>query len=130
MKFSLHRLAFALAMVATLLGSSFAMAQRPGGGNRGGGGFGGGGPGGGFGGFGGGGGGFGGNTLGLLLRESNAEELKLTDEQKTKIREISDKQREDTRMRDIFTKMRDASEEERTALQADIAKIVEEQRKQ
>ncbi len=128
MKFSLQRLAFALAMVAMLLSSSVAMAQRPGGGSRGGGGFGGGGPGG-FGGFGGGGGG-GGNTLGLLLRESNAEELKLTDEQKTKIREISDKLREDTRMRDILGKMRDASEDERTALQADIAKLVEEQRKQ
>ncbi len=126
MKFSSHRLAFALAIIVTLLVSSFAMAQRPGGGGTRGGGFGGGGPGGGFGG-----GGFGGgSTLGLLLRESNAEELKLTDEQKTKIREVSDKLREDTRMRDIFGKMRDASEEERTALQADIAKFVEEQRKQ
>ncbi|MFM9965399.1 MAG: secretin N-terminal domain-containing protein, partial [Planctomycetaceae bacterium] len=120
MKSSLNRSAFALAMIASLLSSPFAMAQRPGGGNRGGGG-----PGGGFG-FGGGGGG--GSTLGLLLRESNAEELKLTDEQKTKIREISDKHREDTRIRDLGGKMRDASEEERTALLADIAKIVEEQR--
>jgi type II secretory pathway component GspD/PulD (secretin)/Spy/CpxP family protein refolding chaperone len=129
MKNSTYRLAFAMALMATLLGASLAMAQRPGGGNRGGG-FGGGGPGG-FGGGGFGGGGFGGgSTTGLLLRESNAEDLKLTEEQKTKIREVSDKQREDTRIRDIFGKMRDATEEERTALQADIAKIAEEQRKQ
>lgn len=78
MKSFSHRLAFAFTLTAILWTTSTAMAQR-----RSGGGFGG------FGGFGGGGGS--GSTVGILLRDSNAEELKLTDEQKTKIREISDK---------------------------------------
>ena len=99
-----------------LLTTSPLMAQRPGGGR---GGFGGGGPGGGRGGF-----GFGG-SLGILQRDSNAEELKLTDDQKAKIKELSEKQREDTRMRDVFGKMRDATDDERTALQAEIAKLTE-----
>lgn len=117
---SMLRFVLALTASALLLASSTAMAQRPGGGR--------GGPGGGFGG---GSGGFGGATVGLLLRDSNAEELKLTDEQKTKVREINDKLREDTRVRDLFSKMRpDSPEEERNAATAEMAKIVAEQRTQ
>lgn len=112
---------FRLLTVLLVLSSTTAMAQRGGpGGGRGPGGFGGG-----FGGFGG-----GGSTLGLLQRESVAEELKLTDEQKTKIRELSDKMREDTRIRDLFGKMGTASEEERAVVQAEIAKVMESMRQQ
>jgi len=117
MKSFSHRLAFAFTLTAILWTTSTAMAQR-----RSGGGFGG------FGGFGGGGGS--GSTVGILLRDSNAEELKLTDEQKTKIREISDKLREDTRVRDLLGKMLTASEEDRTAATAEMAKIQAEQRTQ
>ena len=113
MKFFSHRWVIALTMVVTLLASSLAMAQRPGGG-----------------GFGGGGGGGGGPTISILTRDSIVEELKLTDEQKTQIGELRDKLREDTRVRDIFGKLRDASDDERTALQAESAKISEEQRLQ
>lgn len=114
MKHSLARFVTLIASVL-LLTCSTATAQRPGG----------------RGGFGGGFGGFGGATVGLLLRDSNAEELKLTDEQKTKIREISDKLREDTRIRDLFGKMRpDSPEEERNAAMAEMAKINAEQRTQ
>ena len=114
MKYLSNRLAFVLTTLVVLSAVSVAVAQRPGGGR---------------GGFGG--GGFGGPTVSVLLRDSNAEELKLTDDQKTKIREISDKLREDTRGRDLFTKLRsDSPEEERTAVMAESAKISEEQRLQ
>lgn len=113
MKHSLARFV-TLTFSVLLLVSSTATAQRPGGSR---------------GGFGG--GGFGGATISLLLRDSNAEELKLTDEQKTKIREINDKLREDTRIRDLFGKMRpDSPEEERNAAMAEMAKINAEQRAQ
>ncbi|MCX7420630.1 MAG: hypothetical protein NT013_13980 [Planctomycetia bacterium] len=118
MKSLFLRSAFLLVIAVLCLATSPLKAQRPGGGG-GRGGFGGGGPGGGRGGFGGGG------SLGILQRDTNAEELKLTDDQKAKIKELSEKQREDTRMRDIFGKMRDASDEERTALQAETVKLTE-----
>lgn len=120
MKFLLQRGLWLLVIAVLLTASSGSlMAQRPqGGGGRGG--FGGGGPG----------GGRGGGSLGILQRDTNAEELKLTDDQKAKIKELSDKQREDTRMRDIGSKMRDASEEERPALQAEIVKLTESIRQQ
>ena len=118
MKFLLQR-GLCLFVVAVLLSAtSSLMAQRPQGG-------------GGRGGFGGGpGGGRSGGSLGILQRDTNAEELKLTDDQKAKIKELSDKQREDTRMRDVGSKMRDASEEERPALQAELAKLTESIRQQ
>lgn len=116
MKHSIARFV-TLTVTVFLLVFSTATAQRPGGSR---------------GGFGGGGfGGLGGATISLLLRDSNAEELKLTDEQKTKIREINDKLREDTRLRDLFGKMRpDSPEEERNAAMAEMAKITTEQRSQ
>jgi type II secretory pathway component GspD/PulD (secretin)/Spy/CpxP family protein refolding chaperone len=119
MKVALSRISFAMLALAILGASTVAVAQRPGGGNRGG-----------PGGFGFGGGGFGGATVGLLLRDSTAEELQLTDEQKQKIREINDKLREDSRVRDLFSKMREASEEERTLLQAELNAALADQRKQ
>ncbi len=118
MKSIFQRSASLLAVVGVLLTATPLMAQRP---------QGGGGPGGGRGGLGGGGrGGFGGGgSLGILQRDTNAEELKLTDDQKAKIKELSDKQREDTRMRDIGSKMRDATDDERTALQTEMTKLTE-----
>ncbi len=114
MKSSLRWLACLVALAAVLLGSFSALAQR-------------GRPGGGFGGFGGPGGG---SPVGVLQQPSNVEELKLTDEQKEKITELGEKLREDTHVREIFSKMRGASDEERTALQAEIAKAMEAQRVQ
>ena len=79
MKSLFLRSAFLLVIAVLCLATSPLKAQRPGGGG-GRGGFGGGGPGGGRGGFGGGG------SLGILQRDTIAEELKLTDDQKAKIK--------------------------------------------
>ncbi len=100
----------------------------PPGGNQDGGGRGRGGPGGGFGGggFGGGGrGGRGGGGLtGELRNDSTLEELQLTDDQKTKLEEFNEARRANRggspKVQELFGKMRDASDEERALLQAEI----------
>jgi Spy/CpxP family protein refolding chaperone len=89
-----------------------------------------GGPGGppGFGGPGGPGGFFGGGGLiGLVARDEVQQELQLVDEQKDKVRGITDEVRNKLRdqLRDIFTQMRDLSEEERRARFGEIRTKVE-----
>lgn len=64
-------------------------------------------------------GGFGMNTLFLLGQKSVAEELKLSDEQKTKVKELQEKQRE------VFQTLRDLSQEERRAKMQEMAKAVD-----
>lgn len=79
------------------------------------------------GGFGGGRGGFGGGRGGLtgeLRNESTLEELQLTAEQKTKLDEFNETRRANrmgsSKMQELFAKMRDASDEERALLQAEV----------
>lgn len=94
--------------------------------------FGGGGPGG-FGGFSGGiGGGFGGRggALGSLRDESVQEELGITEEQKTKIEELSESSRPRREDFTRFSGMRDASPEQREAMMAQIRQEFENRRKE
>jgi Spy/CpxP family protein refolding chaperone len=100
---------FCLAMGATLP----ALAQPPGGP--------GGGPGGPGGFFGGGG------IVGLVGRDEVQQELQLVDEQKDKVRSITDEVRNKLRdqLRDVFTQMRDLSEEERRAKFGEIRTKIE-----
>lgn len=94
-------------MFCLMLGiASSAVAQPPGPGGPG---FGGpGGPGGPFG---------GGGLMGLISRDEVQQELQLVDEQKDKVRGITDEMRNKVRdqMRDVFTQMRDLSDDERRA---------------
>jgi Spy/CpxP family protein refolding chaperone len=72
----------------------------------------------GFGGPGGPGGFFGGGgTLGLIVRDEVQQELQLVDEQKDKVRGISEEMRNKARdqMQDVFRQMRDLSDDERRA---------------
>lgn len=59
----------------------------------------------------------GGGIVGLVARDEVQQELQLVDEQKDKVRSITDDVRNKMReqMRDIFTQMRDLSDEERRA---------------
>jgi Spy/CpxP family protein refolding chaperone len=89
-----------------------------------------GGPGGppGFGGPGGPGGFFGGGGLvGLVARDEVQQELQLVDEQKDKVRSITDGVRTKLReqLRDVFTQMRDLSDEERRAKIGEIRTKIE-----
>ncbi len=62
-------------------------------------------------------GGFGGGLSSLVTREEIQQELQLVDEQKDKLRTITEEMRDKVReeMRDIFSQMRDLSEDERRA---------------
>ncbi len=106
------RVGLSLLILLAIAGS--VIAQRPGGGGRGGnrGGFGG--------------GGFGNSPVSVVNR--NADELKLTEEQKEKLNELDDKRREDTRIGDLYSKLRGASESETEKFLAEIRKLTEEQR--
>lgn len=64
-------------------------------------------------------GGFGGSTIFLLGQKSVQEELKLSDEQVTKVKELADKQRES------FQGLRDLSQEERRTKMQEMAKANE-----
>jgi Spy/CpxP family protein refolding chaperone len=59
----------------------------------------------------------GGGIVGLVARDEVQQELQLVDEQKDKVRSITDEVRNKLRdqMRDMFTQMRDPSDEERRA---------------
>jgi Spy/CpxP family protein refolding chaperone len=108
-------LTIAIGLVLGLGAAAFAQPPQPGndqgrGGPPGGGGF--------FGGPGGPGGGFGGGgLLGLAARDEVQQELQLVDEQKEKVRAITEDMRNKARdqFRDIFTQMRDLNDDERRA---------------
>ena len=108
MKVNRRRDLLLLAFCMMLGIASRSFAQPPGG-------FGPGGPGGpGFGGPGGPGGMMGGGgMMGLVTREEIQQELQLVDEQKDKLRNITDEMRNKVRdqMRDVFSEMRDLSDD-------------------
>ena len=112
MKVNRRRDLLLLAFCMMLGIASRSFAQPPGG-------FGPGGPGGpGFGGPGGPGGMMGGGgMMGLVTREEIQQELQLVDEQKDKLRNITDEMRNKVRdqMRDVFSEMRDLNDDERRA---------------
>jgi|GEM_PF-399402 len=121
-----------LALASMLIAVSPAMAQPPGGGRPGGG------PGGGNGFFGGGqrggnfGGGFGGGgKFGLLTNAVVQDEIALSDEQKQKIRAVSDSYREALRTNGAggFEALRDLPQEERQAKRAELMRELNEGRK-
>lgn len=75
-------------------------------------------------------GGRGGGLLGMLGRESVQTELKLTDAQKTQIEELQERLRSEGPSRsDLFSRLRDASDEERQAMFEQMRADREEQQK-
>ena len=94
-----------------------------------------GGPGGSRGGFGGFGGGFGGRgggrggTLGMLADESVQKHLQITEEQKQKLQEMGERARTPSpEMQELFTRSREATEEEREVIRAEMEKLRDVQR--
>lgn len=110
-----------LAVVAILLSSSVAFAQRPGGGQ------------GGFGGFGGGFGGGVNSPFTLVRNEAVQKELNLTDEQVGDLKTLGDKYSEEMRAagggREAFQGLQDLSREEREKKMAELFAKAEETRK-
>jgi Spy/CpxP family protein refolding chaperone len=105
-----------------LAATALAQPPQPGGGPPGPGGPGFGGPGGPGGFFGGGG------LIGLLARDEVQQELQLVDEQKDKVRTLTEdlRNKAGSQLRDVFTQMRDLSDEERRAKFGEIRAKIEE----